>query len=226
MTSNVLMASINGRYGIRGIGAGWFGFYRLRSVNLCMSRRAFYIVNGITIYRVATVPLLVYLIFRHEPVAFRWLLAVSFLTDAIDGYLARKYKVVSKAGATLDSIGDDLTVLVAIIGMVVVNPAFFRQQWIAVSVLAVLYLFQAGAAFFKYGRLTSFHTWLAKIAAILHGSFLILFFFLGEPPIPLFFAAAVATCLDLIEEIVMVFLLPEWQADVRGLYILFKKKRG
>jgi len=191
-----------------------------------MTRRAFYAVNGITVYRIVAVPLLLALIFRHEWSWFRWLLVLSFLTDAVDGFLARRYHVISKAGAILDSIGDDLTVLVAIIGMFVLDPAFFRKELAGVLLLLFLYCFQLLAALVKYGRLTSFHTWLAKAAAILQGCFLILFFFLSHHlPSWLFLLTAGVTCLDLLEEIIMVFLLPHWRADVRGLHTILGKGR-
>jgi CDP-diacylglycerol--glycerol-3-phosphate 3-phosphatidyltransferase len=35
--------------------------------------------------------------------------------------------------------------------------------------------------------------------------------------------AAVLTALDLIEEIILIFLLPAWRSDVKGLYWILKK---
>ncbi len=72
-----------------------------------MNKRIYYIVNGITFYRTLTAPLLVFLIIYKQMDWFKWLLTLSFLTDAIDGFLARKFKVTSIAGAKLDSIGDE-----------------------------------------------------------------------------------------------------------------------
>ena len=188
-----------------------------------MSRPAYYIVNGITLYRVLAAPLLLILAILHKWELFKWLLACSFLTDAIDGYIARTYKVVSSAGSVLDSIGDDLTVLVAIIGLILFNPAFIRQELLPVILLAVLYLGQILAALIRYGRPTSFHTWIAKIAAVSQGAFLILFFFLPNVPYFLFWIAAILTALDLVEELILVILLPEWQSDVKGLYVVLRK---
>lgn len=193
-------------------------------VFLPVSRPAFYIVNGITLYRIVAVPFLLLLIFRRQWELWRWMLVASFLTDAVDGYLARKYKVISRAGAVLDSIGDDLTVLVAIIGLFVFDPAFFRSEIVPIISLTFLYCFQLTAALVKYGRPTSFHTWFAKAAAVLQGIFLILYFFLPSMPQALFMLTVVTTGVDLIEETVMIFLLPDWQADIKGLYDLVNKK--
>src|SRR6185437_6590095 len=148
-----------------------------------MSKPAYYLVNGITVYRILAVFVLILLIMQHHWHVFRWLLLLSFLTDAIDGFLARRYGVISKAGAVLDSIGDDLTVAVAIAGLLVFDPTFLRRELVVIIVLAALYLTQTIAALVRYRRLTSFHTWLAKIAAVSQGIFLVAVFFTGKLPI-------------------------------------------
>ncbi|HTR31668.1 MAG TPA: CDP-alcohol phosphatidyltransferase family protein [Puia sp.] len=185
-----------------------------------MNRRVYWIVNGITLYRIVAAVAMVLMIVWSRWGVFKWLLPVSFLTDALDGYLARRYRVVSVAGSALDSIGDDLTVLVALIGLFIYVPGFFRKEIIPVMILGALYLTQTVAALVRYRKLSSFHTYLAKIAAISQGVFLILTFFLPSVPTVLFWVAVILTGLDLAEEIIMVFLLPAWQPDVKGLFTI------
>ncbi len=84
-----------------------------------MARASYYLINGITSYRVLAAPVLVWLIFTGEEDWFKWLLGISFFTDLIDGYLARRFHVESVWGSRLDSVGDDLTVLAGFIGMYV-----------------------------------------------------------------------------------------------------------
>lgn len=190
-----------------------------------MHRRAYYVVNGISIYRIAAAFLLLFLIIIHRPDIFKWLLAISFFTDAVDGFLARKYKVMSTFGARIDSIGDDLTILMAVIGVIVMKTAFLKQQQTLIITLLTLYAAQNVLAFIRYKKMTSFHTYLAKVAALLQGCFLILLFFLPKPPLYLFYAAAAVTILDLIEETIMVLLLPRWQSDIKGLYWALKLRQ-
>jgi cardiolipin synthase len=71
--------------------------------------------------------------------------------------------------------------------------------------------------------MTAFHTILAKGAAILQAVFLLALFFWPEAPKLLFYAAAVLTALDLAEEIVLVLLLREWRADIKGLYGFYNR---
>ena len=186
-------------------------------------KRWYYIVNGITLYRLLSAPVLVFLIFTNNTELFKWLLVVSFGTDAIDGYFARKYKVVSLLGSKLDSVADDLTIVAAMIGVAVFFPSFIWSQYVLISIMLILYLLQLGLAFIKFKKLTTFHTYIAKCAAIFQGLFLILLFMEGRPIMPLFYAAVVFTIADLIEEIIMVLMIPKNHSDIRSLYWLLKK---
>jgi phosphatidylglycerophosphate synthase len=183
-----------------------------------MPKRSYYIVNGITLWRVVMAPLVIFLAIHGNENLFRWLLAVSFLTDAIDGSLARKFHVSGKMGAKLDSIGDDLTILAAFVGMLAFHFDLVRQDLLPLAILAGLYLLQVFLALYRYGKLTAFHTYLAKGAAISQAAFLLALFFWPQIAKAIFYPAAVLTGLDLIEEIVLVLLLKRWRTDVKGLY--------
>lgn len=189
-----------------------------------MNKSSYYIVNGITLYRLLMAPVLVLLIFTHQVQLFKWLLAISFFTDLIDGWLARRYKVTSVLGARLDSIADDLTILAGIVGAIVLKPAFLKQQLEFVIILLALYLIQVILALIRYGKVSSFHIWSAKLAALMQGSFLILLFFLPHPLEILFYITFGVTVIDLVEEIILVTILPKWEANVKGLYWVLKRK--
>ena len=63
---------------------------------------SYYVINGITLYRLASAPVLLLLAFTKSLDLFKWLIAYSFLTDAIDGPLSRKMLLVfSVPGSTL-----------------------------------------------------------------------------------------------------------------------------
>ncbi|HVU94155.1 MAG TPA: CDP-alcohol phosphatidyltransferase family protein [Puia sp.] len=182
-----------------------------------MSKAGLNLLTAITFYRIATAPLLLLLLWRHELGWFKWLLAVSFFTDAIDGFFARKYNITSIAGARLDSIGDDLTVLVAIVGMLVLKWDFVLREKVILLILCGLFIIQTTLALARYGKQSSFHTLLAKAAAILQAAFLLSLFFLPHPLYLIFYSMAIITALDLVEEAILVILLPRWQADVKGI---------
>ena len=190
-----------------------------------MNKRIYYIVNGITFYRTLTAPLLIFLIIYKQMDWFKWLLTLSFLTDAIDGFLARKFKVTSIAGAKLDSIGDDLTVIAGTISMIAFKSDFLKEEISLIILLWFLFVLQTVLAFVKFGKMTSFHTYAAKAAAILQGVFLILLFFLPNPLYELFYSATFVTAFELMEEIIITFWLPKWRTNVKGLYWILKAEK-
>jgi phosphatidylglycerophosphate synthase len=190
-----------------------------------MRSRSYYIVNGLTLYRLFAAPVLVLFVFLRQPEIFKWLLALSFFTDGIDGTLARHYKVSSEYGSRLDSIADDLTITAGLIAMAVFKPDLFHLALIPFGILFLLFVLQMIMALIRYKRFTSFHTYGAKLAALLQGFFLILLFFLPDPLYFLFYLAILVTGLELLEEIILIGLLPVWKKDVKGIYWVLKGKR-
>lgn len=191
-----------------------------------MHKKSYYIINGITVYRLIAAPLLAFLIIFNLPGIFKWLLAASYLTDAIDGYLARKYKVTSIAGAKLDSVADYFTIIVSIAGIIVFKPEFLKQELTLIISLVSLFIIQTLIGLIRYGRLTSFHTNAAKASAILFVIFLLTLFFFTDQYSLLFYITASVLVAELIEEIILCFLLKKWEADVKGLYWVIMKKNN
>lgn len=180
-------------------------------------------VNGISLYRIVAVPLLIWLALSRQFDLFKWLITLGFFTDAIDGYLARRYGVNSRLGAMLDSIADDLNMAAAIVGLYVFDSDFFLQERVTLLILAGLYLAQNALALIKYRQLTSFHTYMAKTAAVLQGLFVISFFFIGEAQYWLFYLTAGVTAAGLIEEIILILRLQHSKNDIKGLFWLPKR---
>jgi phosphatidylglycerophosphate synthase len=191
-----------------------------------MPKTSYCVVNILTFYRLLITPVLVLLIFTKQEKVFAWMLPVSFFTDLVDGFLARKFGVASVLGAKLDSIADDLTILSAITAALVFKFPFIKENILVFAVLFGLYLIQTVYALIKYHKISSFHTYAAKAAAVFQGTFLILLFLLDNPPYFLFYIAALFTFIDLIEEIILVHMLPGWKANVKGIYWLRKNKSG
>ena len=189
-----------------------------------MINNNYFLVNGITWVRVIAFPFLILLIYLDRQDIFKWLLGICFFTDLIDGMLARKLQVASVFGTKLDSIGDDLTILAGVLGVWFFKQDFLVEQRWTIGIMLVLFVVQTIMAFIRYGRITSFHTFFAKLAALLQGCFLLLLFFTQKPFYPLFYFAALVTTLELIEEIILVVMLKEWRANVRGIFWVLRNR--
>ena len=175
-------------------------------------------------YRLVSAPFLLMLAYTGQVEVFKWLIAFSFFTDAIDGPLSRKFKVTSVFGSRLDSVADDATVLVSALGVWIIHPEFIREQWVMIVGLLFLFGIQTTTALVAYKKVTSFHTYMAKLAAVVQAAFFIAFFFDFGPSYLFFLSAVAITGIELIEEIVLVIILPEWKTNVKGVYWVIRSQ--
>ena len=76
------------------------------------------VANRITLFRVALVPVFIWVALTGHPyVAFSVFLFAA-LTDILDGFLARKLKQVSNFGAFIDPLADKLMVMAALLVLI------------------------------------------------------------------------------------------------------------
>lgn len=184
----------------------------------------FNIADWFSFYRILAAPLLLTLIWFDLRVAFAWLLLISYSTDAIDGYLARKLKITSARGSQLDSFGDQVTLIVGLIGLFYFEPDFIKTNLFLILIVFIPYIIQMLIAYFKYGKATAFHTYLAKLSAVFQSLFILwsLFF---NPEYVLFYAMITIGLLETFEEIILIFMYANWAADVKGIYWALLDKR-
>ncbi|WP_394839536.1 CDP-diacylglycerol--glycerol-3-phosphate 3-phosphatidyltransferase [Pendulispora rubella] len=91
--------------------------------------------NLITMARIVMIPVFLVLLDRQTPVDCFWAAIVytlAALTDALDGYLARKMGVVSVLGKFLDPLADKLIVMAGLVWMV---PMGRIPAWVVVVLL-------------------------------------------------------------------------------------------
>lgn len=180
--------------------------------------------NLLSASRLLAVPVLAALAVAQLETAYAWLLIAALLTDVADGWIARTFSLQSRIGAQLDSLADSSLMLVAVYGVWEFHPGVMTGNAIACSLALGLWALENLLALVRYGRLSSFHTWLSKIAANLLGLFIGTLFIVGFEPW-LFLVAVGATVLASVEELVLLALLPRWQADVRGLWWVLRNSR-
>lgn len=75
-----------------------------------LSRNKVYIPNILTLIRIAFVPLICFCLVKGYPIWAAGLFLVAALTDLCDGYLARKWGVVTRFGALSDPLADKILV--------------------------------------------------------------------------------------------------------------------
>ena len=152
------------------------------------------------------------------------MLLLSFSTDAIDGYLARSLKIASARGSQLDSMGDQITFILGIVALFVFEMEFMRDKFQLLLIVFIPYFVQMLIAFIKYGKTTAFHTYFAKLSAVVQAIFILTALFL-DPILWLFYTVLVIGVLETFEEITLIFMHDEWTEDVKGIYWALKKRR-
>lgn len=185
--------------------------------NAMFSLKEFNIADWFSFYRILAIPLLAATLIWGSRDLFTWLLLVSYSTDAIDGQLARRLKISSARGAQLDSIGDQLTLAAGLVGIWVYETAFVREYIWPIGLALTLYLLQMVIAYYKYGKATAFHTYMAKTSALLQGIF-VLYALFFEPVTWLFWSVIVMGVLETAEEITLIFMYDTWVKDVKSYF--------
>lgn len=109
---------------------------RRKEVRRSLAQDAVNIPNLLTFGRILMIPLCLWLLGEDTPKSGFWsaiVFTLAALTDALDGYLARKLNVVSVLGKLLDPLADKLIVMAALVWLV---PMGRIPAWAVVVLLA------------------------------------------------------------------------------------------
>lgn len=91
------------------------------------------IPNILSVSRIILLPIVLLLLFKHQNAAAVGVMLVSWTTDALDGYLARKLGQVSNLGRVLDHLVDKVWV-----GSVLVTLVFIRDLPLFLAAAVIL----------------------------------------------------------------------------------------
>ena len=99
------------------------------------NKEIFNLPNSITMVRIAVMPVLFFLVLSPGRI-FSLIIAILFIaasiTDLLDGYIARRYNIVTKMGKLLDPIADKLLISTAMIMMI---PIGRIPAWIVAVII-------------------------------------------------------------------------------------------
>jgi CDP-diacylglycerol--glycerol-3-phosphate 3-phosphatidyltransferase len=181
--------------------------------------------NALSGARVLAAPALVGFALGGYERVFAVVLIAALATDILDGWIARRYQLQSAFGAMLDSIGDVTTLIAAAIGIAVFRPDVWQQHFVAICLVLGAWAVESALALVRYGRMSSFHTYAAKAAGYALGIFIATLFTIGYVAW-LFYIAVAVSLLSTAEELLLLWRLPQWRADVRGLWWVMTEHRS
>ena len=175
-----------------------------------------YVPNALSLFRIFMVPVLGVLAWQGLPLLFLGALALSLGSDVVDGWVARRQGVTSPMGARLDSWGDLATYAALPLFAWWLWPDLLRAEWRTLACALFAYTLPMVFAWARFGRLSSYHTWGAKLTAVVMGVALFVLFLGG--PTWLFQVATFLLLLEAFEEIAISWVLPRLHSDVPTLW--------
>ena len=176
----------------------------------------FTIPNLLTCFRFVSAPVLLYLAQYGHGNIFLLLLAITFLSDVLDGIAARMLDLESEFGALLDSWADLLIYFTIAISAWWLWPEIVHREQVYFLLTIGSFLTPVVVGIIKFHAFTSYHTWMVKFAVATMGlSFFLLFLFDFAWP---FRIAALICLLAAIEEIAITCYLPKLHSNVRSLW--------
>ncbi len=185
------------------------------------SQRIMSLPNLLSCFRFVAAPLLLLLAWHGYPRAYIVVLVLSFMSDVLDGFLARWFHQESALGSMLDTMADVVIYITIPISAWWLWPALMRQEAPFVLLVIASYSAPALVGFLKFRALTSYHTWAVKLAALTAGGAALLMF-AGGPTWP--FRMATPICvLAAIEQIAITLVLPSSSSDVRSLWHVLRE---
>ena len=171
-------------------------------------------------------PVIGVLALSEERTLFIVFLCISFVTDVLDGLIARAWNLCTKIGSRLDSIADELTYVAALVGIFQFEYHTLKPHLAILYVFIGLLVLGTLIPLAKFKRTPSFHLYSFKANALLQGLFILDLFVFGLD-VSLYYFVMSFGILACLEVICVALVLDEPISDAKSLYwVLRKKRRG
>jgi phosphatidylglycerophosphate synthase len=183
------------------------------------------IPNLITISRLLAFPLILYFAIDGKETLFTIFLVINLISDAIDGFIARKFNMETEIGARLDSFADNLTYVLVFIGIYVFKLEEFLPYMISFLFFIGILLLTVIFSLIKFRKFPSLHLYSTKIGGYIQGAFFICLFTLGFFT-PFYYLVISWGIIGAFESIAIQMIIPEMRSNVKGLYWVLKEKKA
>jgi cardiolipin synthase len=191
-----------------------------------MNKNEFWTIpNVITTYRLFMAPVILYFIISGQENLFAIFLVINLLTDVIDGYLARRFKMETEIGARLDAFADYFTYILVFIGLFVFKLDELRPYLVSAIIFVSMLVLTVIVSIIKFRKFHSYHTVIEKSGGYVQALFFIGLFTIGFIG-PLYYFMIVFGILGAIETIAIDILIPEMRSDILGLYWVLKERKA
>ncbi len=180
--------------------------------------------NLVSSIRILIAPILFVFAFQGMENWFLGALLFSGFTDVVDGFLARRFNMITPLGAHLDSWGDFTIYSTMAACAWILWPEITRRELLYYALILFSFLLPALVGLVKFGKLTGYHTWAVKVAVLAtFVGYVALYAELASWP---FMLASILCVIAGTEEILITFILREERTDVRSLRAAWQIKKS
>ena len=123
-----------------------------------------HVPNILTIIRFLLIPFILFFIFTGNYILGFVFFTLSGLTDIADGFIARKYNLISNFGKLMDPLADKLTQIATLFSLVYID---IIPVWILIIVLLKEFIMICGASFLYGKDVVVYSKWYGKLATVL-----------------------------------------------------------
>jgi cardiolipin synthase len=142
-----------------------------------MKKKEFWsIPNLITTYRLLMVPVILYFAISGREKLFAIFLVINLVSDIIDGYIARRFKMETEIGSRLDSFADNFNYVLAFIGFFVFKMDDFRPHIVSLIIFISMLVLTVIVSLIKFRKFPSYHLYTTKVGGYIQGAFFICLF--------------------------------------------------
>ncbi len=180
--------------------------------------------NYLTLYRFVSAPLIIWFIFSGRQGLFVVFIVINLLTDALDGFFARRFNQHTDFGARMDSIADKVTYALALTGLFVFKLDVLQPYLFSLLTFISLGLITLLHSFIKFGKMSRLHTYATRVGGYMQGSFFFLLFIYDFVPVVYYIMIGWAI-LSVLEMIAIQMIIPEMRSNVKGLYWVLKARK-
>ncbi len=124
------------------------------------------IPNQLTAARLVMIPVMWALTLMKLPVSVGIGMILSFATDVLDGFVARKLGQASEFGSKFDSLVDNLLLPSALVWLWLLRPEVYREHiWLGVFAIT-LYFSSLLLGLIKFRRFANLHLYSSKVSSV------------------------------------------------------------
>ena len=181
------------------------------------------IPNILSFYRLLTFPWVLYLALSGHEYLYVVFLVINLITDALDGIIARAFRMETEFGARLDTLADIGMYITAIVGIFQFKTEEFSPHLLSLGIYVFVFIVSILVPVVRFGRFPSLHLYSSKAGGYLQGIFFFIVFTCGF--FTLFYYLVITwAILAFCEQICVQLVADRFVTNAKGLYWVLKNK--